>query len=244
MFGWHQVTMADGFYNEHASGWHWYEDPETEIRPEKTQIKNEKQISNPDEIVAEARKKVKSATNVLIANPTKENAKVLITLLNQLGDRGEEVVSAWEKAILENPDINYSLKYPTNNVALRVFQEQESKLKDKYLQLFSQKMGLFFFYRSNCPYCHRFAPILRSFAERYGITVIAITLDGGLLPEFPNSKVDSGQAKQFNITKFPSVFAVNPYTNKAFPVVYGLTSQDELRNNIYKIMKQFAGEGR
>lgn len=246
LFGFSQLAIADGFYSEHASGWHWYDDPEKETQVERKKEpplrKIETPIPNPDEIVAIARKKVKSATNALIANPTKENAKILITLLNQLGDRGEEVVSAWEKAILENPELNYSLKYPTNNVALRVFQEEESKQKDKSIKLFSEKMGLFFFYRSNCPYCHRFAPILKDFAERYGLTVIPITVDGGVLPEFPNSKMDSGQAKQFNITKFPSVFAVNPYTNKAFPIVYGLTSQDDLRNNIYKIMKQYDGE--
>ena len=55
-------------------------------------------------------------------------------------------------------------------------------------------------------------------------------------------KTDSGQAIQFQVKATPAVFAVNPTTGKAFPIAYGLTSETELRDNIYNIVKRYEGD--
>jgi hypothetical protein len=44
------------------------------------------------------------------------------------------------------------------------------------------------------------------------------------------------------VTVTPSLFAVNPYTQKAVAVAYGLTSETELRDNIYKLVTQYQGQ--
>ena len=40
---------------------------------------------------------------------------------------------------------------------------------------------LFFFFRSDCPYCHAFAPTLEAFQTRHGIRVVAISVDGAAI---------------------------------------------------------------
>ncbi len=233
------ICYADDYYSQHAIGWHWYDDPK-----EKTIQKEEPGINknNPNLVVKEARNKITTALNQVIAEPSIENVEKYIALQEQLNNRAEKISDLWQQALLKNPELNYSINHPTNNVGLQVYHEQESKLKDEAIKQFAQKTGLFFFYKSTCPYCARFAPIIKSFAESNGMTIIPITLDGISLPEFPNSKIDSGQAAQFHVTSTPSVFAVNPYTQKAFPVAYGLTSETELRDNIYNIMTRYKGE--
>jgi len=229
------ICFAANYYSEHAVGWHWYDDPREQKKikkPVNSIIQND-----PDVIVASARKKITTALNKVIAEPTKENLRKYIILQEQLSNRAEKVSELWQQVLLKNPAINYSLSHPTNNVALQVYHEQESGEKEKSVKLFAKQTGLFFFYRSTCAYCKRFAPILKSFAEHNSITVIPITMDGIALPEYPASKTDSGQAVQFHVSMTPSLFAVNPYTQKAYPVAYGLTSETELRDNIYKIMK-------
>lgn len=234
-----RVAFADDYYSQHAIGWHWYDDPteKKEIKNNSADNKNEKQ--DPNTVVETARKRITTALNKVIAEPTIKNLQQYLALQEQLGDRAEKVAELWQQVLLKNPELNYSLSHPTNNVALQVYHEEQSKEKEEALKLFSKQTGLFFFYRSTCKYCQRFAPILKSFAKRNGITVIPITMDGIPLPEFPNSKSDSGQSIQFHVTMTPSLFAVNPYTQKAFPVAYGLTSETELRDNIYKIMKLY-----
>lgn len=236
-------TWAGDYYSQHATGWHWYDDPKEENNDKKI-TENEKtaSISNdPNVVVSEAKKRVKTALNQMIAQPTPDNVKNYITLQEQLNDRAEKIANLWEEVLLKNPQLNYSLTHPTNNIGLQVYHEQESIQKDQAMRIFAEKTGLFFFYKSTCPYCKRFSPILKSFADKNGMVIIPITLDGIALPEFPNSKVDTGQAAQFKVSVTPAVFAVNPYTQKAFPVAYGLTSETELRDNIYKIMKNSQG---
>lgn len=231
-------VYAEDFYSQHAVGWHWYDDPQ-EKKEEKP--KNFVIQRDPNQVVASARTKITTALNKVIAEPTQENLENYLALQEQLNQRAEKVANLWQQVLLKNPEINYALTHPTNSVGIQVYNEKISGEKESALKIFSKQTGLFFFYKSTCPYCQRFAPILKSFAERNGISIIPITMDGVSLPEFPNSKIDSGQANQFHVTMTPALFAVNPYTQKAFPVAYGLTSETELRDNIYKIMKQYGG---
>lgn len=231
----HVTCFAGDYYSQHAIGWHWYDDPK-EHEKIKTPVTHPDK-NDPDVVVETARKKITTALNRVIAEPTESNLEQYIILQEKLNDRAEKISDLWEQVLLKNPALNYSLSHPTNNVALQVYHEKESEEKEKAVRLFAKKTGLFFFYRSTCSYCRRFAPILKSFAEHNGITVIPITMDGIALPEFPASRTDSGQAEKFHVTMTPSLFAVNPYTQKAFPVAYGLSSETELRDNIYKIMK-------
>jgi thiol-disulfide isomerase/thioredoxin len=43
---------------------------------------------------------------------------------------------------------------------------------------------IFFIFKGSCPYCHKYSPVLKSFQNKYGITIMAISLDGGALPDF------------------------------------------------------------
>ena len=112
--------------------------------------------------------------------------------------------------------------------------------EDQAIALLAQHSGLFFFYRSTCPYCQRFAPIVKDFSARYGIAVLPITTDGISLSDFPNSQVDAGQAAKFRVDVEPALFTVDPYRQKIIPVGYGLMSEDALRTRILAIAKQSA----
>ncbi len=226
--------FADDFYSDHAKGWHWYDDP-VPVLPKKDEKLPKKQ-KDANEIISDAQEKIKTALNNAIVNPSVENVRNYISLQNEMGDRAQKFSSAWRETLLQYPELDYSIDHPTSSVGIQTYNAQESNAKDAAIQQFAKQTGLFFFYKSTCPYCHRFAPILKSFAERNGVTVIAITMDGVSIPEFPDSKIDNGQAAQFHVTVTPSLFAVNPYTKKAYPVAYGLVSETDIRDAIYRIM--------
>lgn len=234
------LSFADHYYEAHAVGWHWYDDPEEtkEIKKEK----NTTEESDPTQVVSRIRKTIKQALDQAIVDPTTQNVERYITLQNEMSERANQFSNVWQKILLEEPALNYSLSHPTNNAALQVYHEQESKEKEQALAEFGKRSGLFFFYRSSCPYCQRFAPILKNFAEKYKIVVIPITLDGVSLPEYPHSRQDSGQAEKFQVKVSPSLFLVDPLTQKAIPLAYGLTSETELRDMLYKIITHYQGD--
>ena len=120
--------------------------------------------------------------------------------------------------------------------------DQQKLTEDAVIRELAKKSGLFFFYRSTCPYCQRFAPIVKAFAESYGLTIIPITTDGIALPEFPDSHPDQGQAEKFHVTVEPALFSVNPYTHQAIPIAYGLVSEAELKKHLLAIATRYEGD--
>ncbi len=225
-----------GYFKMHAKGWHWYDDP-----PVDSKSAEESPESDPVQQMSAVRTAVDKALNAAILNPTKETIGHYINLQNQVSNNASKFERAWKAALLEQPHLDFSLEHPTNNIAKQVENRETHSKENQAVSQLAKNYGLFFFYRSSCPYCQRFAPIVKDFAQTYGITVVPITTDGISLPEFPNSYQDKGQAEKFHITVEPALFAVNPYTQKAFPVAYGLISESDLKTKIFDIATRFGG---
>jgi len=235
------TAFADSYQEQHAVGWHWYDDPQ---EAKKEEVKAPVVTQSKDDAIEKVntiRKNIKRALDTAILDPTPQNIQQYITMQNEMSERASQFANMWEKVLLSHPELNYSITHPTNQVGIQAYQNEESKKKDAAIAQFKKQYGLFFFYKSTCPYCKRFAPILANFVARHGLTLVPITMDGKFLPEFPNTRNNTGQAEKFHVSMTPALFAVNPYNQKAFPVAYGLTSETELRDNIYKIMTQYQG---
>ncbi len=233
--GFCSTALADNYWEQHSVGWHWYQDPQENQTPSVTPM-------NPVQIMEAWQQKIKYSLDQAILNPTSENVRAYITLQNQISAQANQFSKTWQAVLLSYPQLDYSLQHPTNNIAKQVYLDQKQQDETKAIQQLAQHSGLFFFYRSSCPYCQRFAPIVKNFSQRYGISVVPITTDGVALPEFPNSHADQGQSERFNITQEPALFTVDPYTHQAVPVGYGLMSEDELRERILQIAQHWPAQ--
>lgn len=107
--------------------------------------------------------------------------------------------------------------------------------EEKIMTQLAQQQGFFFFFTSSCPHCQRFSPVLKQMAEHYGFRVVAVSMDGGYLPEFSEAVLDEGQSKLFNVTVYPSLFLVDPKTEKAHLVTEGAIGAEELSQRLIKI---------
>lgn len=50
------------------------------------------------------------------------------------------------------------------------------------------------------------AGVIRAFCEDRGITLMAVSVDGKISDQLPQSRPDSGQAEQMRATHFPATF--------------------------------------
>ena len=91
---------------------------------------------------------------------------------------------------------------------------------------------LFFFFRSDCPYCHAFAPTLQAFQARHGIQVVAISVDGGPIPGFPDARRDNGIATTLQVTQVPAVYLAQPFSGRITPIGFGVLSEAQLLERI------------
>jgi thiol-disulfide isomerase/thioredoxin len=103
---------------------------------------------------------------------------------------------------------------------------------------FAENNVLYFFYDTNCPYCQKFAPILKDFAVQYNFKVIGITDDGDSFAEFPNTKRDTGESVSFGTSGEPMLYAMNTRAQKRYLIADGLVSARQLKANILRAAKR------
>lgn len=230
------VCHAETFYKDHARGWHWYEKLSIPEEPV-TQEKQKKIPKTPSEKLKAYREELENRLATAWINPTSQNVERYQEMQKDMIDRSKTFSQTWMQNVYSKAGLDHTLIAPVNQKAVHVHLDKQKEENRQVIQSLSQTHGLFFFYSSNCPYCHQFAPIVKIFAETYGWDVLAISLDGGALETFPNAVPDNGLAQQWNVTSLPSLFAVNPETEEVIQVAQGMTSIDEMEKRIMLLMR-------
>ncbi len=222
-----------GFFGESTQGWHWYQDPLIESpNPEHL---SEQQIAvprTPTEIVEAYRKQLEARLHLAWINPTPKNVQSYQELQKDMMDRAQGFSKAWMQVVYNNPHLDHTLIAPVNHKARHLYLDNQRNETTGVIQGLAQNYGLFFFFDSQCQYCHQFAPIVKRFSETYGWEVMAISVDGGTIDGFSRTANNNGILQQWKVDVVPALFAVNPHTSHIIPVAYGVASLDEMETRI------------
>lgn len=238
-------ASAEIDWRQHRIGWHWYQSRiiSPKAQPTPTLNATSSPSLSPSQILQRLRQRLKIALDRAIVYPTPQHIAAYLTLQNQLNAQAHRFAQVWQTTLLHYPELNYSLRHPTHPLAKEALGEQQRPLEDQQLRTMAGRYGLMFFYHSTCPYCQRFAPIVKRLGERYGMSVLAITTDQTDLPEFPDSRRDQGQAAKLGITVEPALLAFDTQTQQFIPVGFGLLSEEELRTRLLSISRVNAPSG-
>lgn len=225
---------VNAFFGDHSRGWHWYETLPIPAEDDKSDEKNIAGSSSksPSEIVKAYREELENRLHAAWISPTPHNVRSYQVMQKDMMDRSKLFSTSWIQNVFQHPELDHTLVSPVNQQGRHIQLDLEKERRGQTIQDLSQKYGLFFFFSSECPYCHQFAPIVKRFAEIYDWDVIAISIDGGSIEDFPNAQPNNGLAQAWNIKALPSLYAVNPQTQEAIPIAHGLTSMDEMENRI------------
>jgi conjugal transfer pilus assembly protein TraF len=230
------MVDAQAFFQDHSRGWHWYEPltvpAEDGDSKEENSHKTAPSQKSPREIVKAYREELENRLNAAWLSPTPANVRSYQEMQKDMLDRSKLFSTSWIQNVFQNPELDHTLVSPVNQQGRYLQIDLEKQRKVNTIQNLSQNYGLFFFFSSDCPYCHQFAPIVKRFSQTYGWEVIAISVDDAVLDEFPDAQPDNGLAQVWNIKTLPSLYAVNPQTQEAIPIAHGLTSMDEMENRI------------
>lgn len=230
------ICQAKSFYQDHARGWHWYEKLPVPEEPRQEKRQGQK-TQSPGEKLKAYREELENRLAAAWINPSPQNVSRYQEMQQDMMNRSQTFSQVWMQNVYSNAGLDHTLVSPVNQKAVHVYLDQQKSQKQNLIKSLSQTHGLFFFYSSNCPYCHHFAPVVKLFAEQYGWEVLAISLDGGAIEQFPGAVPDNGLASQWNVTSLPSLFAVNPNTEEVIQVAQGMTSIDEMEKRIMVIMR-------
>lgn len=229
------ASYASSFFDNHQEGWFWYQVP---IKKEKP--KNDVEISkievNPTDQMKAYQKKVEDSLNMAILYPTEKNLKAYAHNYYEVINRAQQFTDAYQLMLLKNPSLDYTLRFPVNPIAQAAYTEKKEFMTHASVSQFARTHGFFFFFSGACKYCHIFAPVVKQFSRKYGISVLAISMDGSVLPDFPKAQLDNGAARAFKVAQFPALFAVHPKSKRVIPVAYGALTLNQLEENVLRVM--------
>ena len=231
------------YCREYGLGWNFY----CQDEKEKESSENDKTIPENQEDyaekLAEIKKKLDNKKAKAVIYPTEENIKDYMAYQQVVLDKSGTFADQWRRVLWKTPSLDYTQKRPVSKVGKESWIDQRNKDVTDTIKNINNRYGIFFLFSSTCPHCHRYSPILKSFQEKYGITIMPISMDGGGLPEWSNFMVNTGQIERMGVTEtaVPQTILFDKESRQVVPVGTGVSSHSELEERIYAITKLEVG---
>jgi conjugal transfer pilus assembly protein TraF len=231
-----EEAAAQKYWADRERGWFWYQLPPPEPKkskaPPPSTARAHAAPARPAALIEfdALQKRVEELRNIAIIRPTERNIRNYLAVQAEVIDKASVFADVAQRVIWANPEFDYTVTgRPVNAKALEVFDRDQINAREGTATALAKDHALFFFFRSDCPYCHQFGPYLKEFEAKFGLAVVPISVDGGpLLPAFPNPKIDNGIARTLDVREVPALFLVEPGSGKIVPIGYGVLSESEL----------------
>jgi conjugal transfer pilus assembly protein TraF len=178
-----------------------------------------------------------------ILEPTPANVTAYIRFQRAQLDRASLFSDVWQRAIWQDPELDYTLQRPVSTLGKRQWQDSRSAERNAAMAQLSERYGLFYFFAQSCGACEVMSPIVQSVASTWHIAVRAISTDGGPSRHFPNYTVETNQRIRMGLEPkiTPAVVLWDALTGRPIPIGYGVMSADELQDRIYLLTSKEAG---
>ena len=220
-------------------GWHFYCDRQEETRetpPAHAPPPQPPAVSATDRIL-EMRKALEEARAAAILDPSTEKVAAYLRLQQETLQRAASFSDAFRRTVWATPELDYTLKRPVGALAKRLWSDERREDVAASLARLGERYGLIYLGHPGCAGCRVFGPLLRAFAGRHGLDVLAVSLTGGPLEGWPEAVPDNGQAQRLGLagTPVPAVVLYDTKTKKVLPVGFGVMAEDQLAERIFTL---------
>lgn len=236
------------YFEDKQRGWFWYEvlpEPVTKktiepaIPDSKPPISAEKPPTHEMPVEpaplssAWLKQNMERYLNKAIDEPSQENVAAFYYLQRVMMDKAERFTNAARYVVMSDPQLDETVRRPISTFAANEANHQAGVVADRALKDIATHVGILFFFRSDCRYCHVQAPILNMLERAYGFKIYAVSLDGLPMPNglFTQFKVDQGQASLLGVEQTPAMFLMKP-PKQIVPLSQGVLSLEEMTNRI------------
>lgn len=170
-----------------------------------------------------------------ILEPTTENVAAYIRYQREQLDRASTFADVWQRAIWQDPTLDYTLQRPVNTLGKNAWLAQRQSDQAATMAALSRRYGLFFFFSSSCGACETFSPVLKGLSEQYNLSVLPVSMDGGPIASFRNYVVNHGQYQRMGLQggQVPALVLFDTLTKKPIPIGYGVMAADEVMQRIF-----------
>ncbi|MGM9489640.1 conjugal transfer protein TraF [Ideonella sp. YS5] len=244
-------SAARAYWRSSRDGWFWYQDPPPDDDEVPPRLPAPVPAPSPLERDLAAHKAfqqhLENALNAAVVNPSEENLARFLETWAQARRKASLFTDRAQLLAARMPWVDETSQgtRPPNGAALRVFDQVHADQKDTLMQQLARTHGLYFFFRSDCPYCHAHAPMLRQLEEKYGFTVFPVSLDGKGIPMYPQPASDNGMSRQVmqalripeGSFQVPFTVLAEPRSRELLPVGFGPMTAAEMVDRIAMVLR-------
>ena len=223
-------------------GWHFYcdrQEERQEAEPAPAQPVPpavERDTAATDRILA-LRRALEEARAEAILDPTRENVTAYLRLQQETLQRAAAFSDAFRRTVWATPEVDYTLKRPVGALAKQVWSDERRQARDAALAGLGERYGLIYLGHAGCAACRVFGPLLRAFAQRHGLDVLAVSLSGERLEGWPEAVADQGRAARLGLgnSPVPALVLFDTRTKQVIPVGFGVMAEDEMAERIFAL---------
>ena len=244
-------TVSFAAFNATApQGFHWYTHDDGKALPAlppKPKAQPQVVISQPNIRPSVELKYLTGQTrdtlSTALLHPSVANTTRYMRAQQFWAKKDQAFVRTWQQALLQHPELDYSLNNPTNSTAIPIRNDEHKLLVDRTIKEMSHHFGLILFYRGNSSLCQKFISILMPLVKANHFAMVSVTTDhqpimGLPVPrDIPLSEVHRvlGIQKRY----LPALFLVNLRTHQMQALSYGFIATEDLKERFLDVLNDF-----
>ncbi len=237
-------AAEEGYYSRKEEGWFWKDRlpeliPEGEasvpptLEPEPIEPPTAELLGPAPLSPAWMRESLPKYLDRALADPTPENVRAYFLLQRYAMDTAERFALAAQRVVMSDPILDENARRPISTYGGAVFDQVAQQATTELATQIAQQAGVWYFYKSDCPFCKAQNPILARLARRIGLTILPIALDAAPMPDgqFPRFVPNRGHAEQLGVEQTPTLFLVKQ-PNEFVVLSEGLVTEENLIHRI------------
>ena len=183
------------------------------------------------------RRALEEARATAILDPSPSNVTAYLRLQQETLQRAAAFSDAFRRTVWATPELDYTLRRPVGALAKQVWSDQRRVDRDRVLARLGERYGLIYLGHAGCVGCKVFGPLLRAFASRHGLDVLAVSLTGDALEGWPEAVADNGRAAGLGLgsAPVPALVLFDTATRRVLPVGFGVMAEDQMAERIYAL---------
>ena len=186
---------------------------------------------------------LEEARAAAVLDPTTENVAAYLHLQKETLQRAATFSDVFRRTVWATPELDYTLTRPVGALAKRLWSDERRAERDAALARLGERYGLIYLGHAGCGGCKVFGPLLRAFALRHGLDVLAVSMTGEALEGWPEAVPDDGRAARLGLAgvPLPAVVLFDSGSRQVLPVGFGVLAEDQLAERIFVLTARETG---
>ena len=184
-------------------GWHFYCDRDDAPEPEAPAPARQTGQQTATERILEMRRALEEARAAAVLDPTPEKVAAYLRLQQETLQRAAAFSDVFRRTVWATPELDYTLKRPVGALAKQLWSDERREAREHALARLGERYGLIYLGHAGCAGCKVFGPLLRAFATRHGLDVLAVSMSGEALEGWPEAVPDNGRAAKLGLAGTP-----------------------------------------